>query len=193
MKATLLAAVKWLCCGCRAVLWVDFIWHGVHCCVLLAAGKTLTVHAVARRCREGAQGCEAAPALISINCMALQSPTAVFARLLEGIQAAAQLPLRPDNSGADCFIRPCEMCKPPGCPWQLDLHNCTAINLILSWPILELKSDRCTVPVADRHSHSPTHDSLHAICFSYRRVCAQLLTGTENLLTTLLGRHERRQ
>lgn len=72
-------------------------------------GKTLTVHAVVRECcRAMAGAAEAAPVPLSINCMALPSPQAVFTRLLDGVSAAAQLPLKPPADGADPFIQPGE-------------------------------------------------------------------------------------
>lgn len=71
------------------------------------AGKTLTVHAVVRACcQDMAKGAEAAPVSLSINCMTLASPQAVFARLLDGVQAAAQLPLKPQPDDSDPFIQP---------------------------------------------------------------------------------------
>ncbi|CAL8466096.1 g5632 [Coccomyxa elongata] len=74
---------------------------------LPGTGKTLTVHAVVRECcRAMACAAEAAPVPLSINCMALPSPQAVFARLLDGVNAAAQLPLKPPADGADPFIQP---------------------------------------------------------------------------------------
>ncbi|EIE18599.1 P-loop containing nucleoside triphosphate hydrolase protein [Coccomyxa subellipsoidea C-169] len=74
---------------------------------LPGTGKTLTVHAVVRACCQDMAGAtEGAPVPLSINCMTLAAPQAVFARLLDGVQAAAQLPLKPQSDGADPFIQP---------------------------------------------------------------------------------------
>ena len=65
------------------------------------------MHAVVRECCQAMAGAaEAAPVPLSINCMALASPQAVFARLLDGVNAAAQLPLKPATNSADPFIQP---------------------------------------------------------------------------------------
>ncbi len=65
------------------------------------------MHAVVRACCQDMAGAnEGAPVPLSINCMTLAAPQAVFARLLDGVQAAAQLPLKPQSDGADPFIQP---------------------------------------------------------------------------------------
>lgn len=48
---------------------------------------------------------DAAPVPLSINCMTLATPQAIFSRLLDGVVAAAQLPLKPAPD-ADPFIQP---------------------------------------------------------------------------------------
>ena len=74
-----------------------------------AAGKTLTVHAVARACAKEALD---PPVLLSINCMTLQTPSHVFRRILDGLSASRQT-----ASSVDSFVR-------PGGP-----HSCLALNI----------------------------------------------------------------
>ena len=85
--------------------------------LLSAAGKTLTVHAVARASARQAADSTAAPVLLTINCMTLQSPSHIFRRILDGLNAP-QLTCLP----ADTFVCPgaCHMvlqqlytCPPP--------------------------------------------------------------------------------
>ncbi|CAL5228465.1 g11605 [Coccomyxa viridis] len=52
---------------------------------LPGTGKTLTVHAVARASARQAVDPTAAPVLLSINCMTLQTPSHIFRRILDGL------------------------------------------------------------------------------------------------------------
>lgn len=65
------------------------------------AGKTLTVHAVARACAKEALDAASPPVLLSINCMTLQAPSHVFRRILDGLSASRQT-----ASSVDSFVRP---------------------------------------------------------------------------------------
>ena len=80
-----------------------------------AAGKTLTVHAVARGSARQATDPAATPVLLSINCMTLQTPSQVFRRILDGL-SAPQLACCP----ADAFVCPgaCHQDLPP---YRIDL------------------------------------------------------------------------
>ena len=78
------------------------------------AGKTLTVHAVARSCAKEALDTASPPVLLSINCMTLQTPSHVFRRILDGLSASRQT-----ASSVDSFVS-------PGGP-----HPCLALDISL--------------------------------------------------------------
>lgn len=62
---------------------------------VIAAGKTLTVHAVARACCQAAEACSGntpAPALLSLSCMSLAAPGAVFRRILDAAACSGSAP-----------------------------------------------------------------------------------------------------
>ena len=60
---------------------------------IAAAGKSLVVHELVRQCQamtvDGPK-CSLAPAVVSINCMSLPTPQAIFGRILAGIAQATQ-------------------------------------------------------------------------------------------------------
>ena len=58
-----------------------------------AAGKSLVVHELVRQCQamtNDSSECSLAPAVVSINCMSLPTPQAIFGRILAGIAQATQ-------------------------------------------------------------------------------------------------------
>ena len=69
--------------------------------MLHAAGKTLTVHAVARACAKEALHAASPPVLCFINCMTLQAPSHVFRRILDGLSAS-----HPTACSVDSAVRP---------------------------------------------------------------------------------------
>lgn len=118
VAATLL--LRW----CPNTRWASQQIRNVSCC---AAGKTLTVHAVARACcAEVAAAFDGAPppVLLSINCMSLANPTAVFARILAGLDAACS-----GVAGAKSGSRRASLCgsdgiiRPGACQDVLNIHD----------------------------------------------------------------------
>ena len=58
---------------------------------LWGAGKSLVVHELVRQCHSIAAGsskCSLPPAVVSINCMSLPTPQAIFQRILTGLGQA---------------------------------------------------------------------------------------------------------
>ncbi len=61
--------------------------------VLCGAGKSLVVHELVRQCHAIAAGsskCSLPPAVVSINCMSLPTPQAIFQRILTGVAQASE-------------------------------------------------------------------------------------------------------
>ena len=77
-----------------------------------------------------AAGAEAAPVPLAINCMTLASPQAVFARLLDGVHAAAQLPLKPQTDDADPFVQPGDHTDITGYQAQISVIDCPNVSLV---------------------------------------------------------------
>lgn len=58
---------------------------------MVNAGKSLVVHELVRQCHSMAAGsdkCCLPPAVVSINCMSLPTPQAIFGRILAGLAQA---------------------------------------------------------------------------------------------------------